>query len=113
MKTKAVARYKDGKLVGYCIWCQGCKCSHFFPTDTEVGKGHTWTFSGSLESPTFKPSLRLYYIHPETKAEVTTCHCIVTGGKIQFCGDCEHELKGQTLNLEDIPDSYQLAYKDA
>lgn len=113
--TKAVQHVRDGVLDGYYIWCQGCKHVHFFPLashyerrDKPPTKKPVWTFSGSLELPTFSPSLRCYYTHPESKAEITTCHCIVTGGRIQFCADCQHELKGQTLELEFIPGDYGL-----
>lgn len=118
MKPKAVSRYKDGVLVGYAIWCQGCKHAHVFPTDKRYYEGSgiygpdhrkpIWTFSGSLEKPTFTPSLRCFYIHPQKKIEITTCHCIVTDGMIQFQGDCEHGLKGRTLPLEEFPANYQV-----
>ena len=31
------------------------------------------------------------------------CHHFVTEGKIQFCGDCTHALRGQTVELPDFP----------
>jgi hypothetical protein len=118
MKTKVAARYKDGVLVGYVIWCQGCKHAHVFPTDKKYYEGSSiygpdhkkpiWSFSGTLDKPTFTPSLRCYYTHPETKQEITTCHSIVTDGRIQFCADCQHELKGQILPLEDFPANYEV-----
>ena len=117
-KAKAVGRYKDGLVIGVYIWCQGCKHVHLFPTslayyDTfdesrKITKKPIWTFNNDFDKPTFTPSLKEYYTHPETKAEITTCHSIVTNGNIQFCADCEHELKNQTLPLEEIPDDYGL-----
>lgn len=96
----------DGKIIGYYIWCQGCNAAHFYPTT--LGHPEHWTFDGNLESPTFTPSLLHYYTHPETKQRITVCHINVTKGKIQFHADCPFDLKGQTLDLQDIPGDYGL-----
>lgn len=107
--------------MGCYVWCQGCKHVHFFPTDLrfydlfekQPTKKPIWAFNGDFERPTFTPSLRQYYnrlsSHGERAGEeVTTCHNIITEGRIQFCGDSAHELKGQTLDLETIPAEYGL-----
>jgi hypothetical protein len=116
MKKALELRFED-KTVAYYIWCQGCKCAHCFPVTLEyysyrmkgrTGKLPIWTFSGTLEKPTFSPSLRHYYNKPPNGEEITTCHIIVTNGQIQFCADCPFELKGQTLDLETIPAHYSL-----
>lgn len=120
MTKKALPLRQDGEVTGCYVWCQGCKHTHFFPTNIlyytrieqrtgkTLSKKPVWTFNGNYERPTFTPSLRQYYTHPETKQEITTCHNIITDGKIQFCDDCPHEFKGQTLELEVIPESYGL-----
>jgi hypothetical protein len=67
--------------------CPGCGFDH--------GVNGAWTWNGSLERPSFQPSV---------KAEICgkVCHFYVTDGKIQFCTDCTaHQLGGQTLDLPD------------
>jgi hypothetical protein len=102
--AKCIERQIDGKVVGYYVWCQGCKAAHFFPTT--LPHPQRWTFSGTLERPTFTPSLLLYWTDPQTKQRITVCHTVVTDGRIAFQGDCPFDLKGQTLDLEHIPDDY-------
>lgn len=70
--------------------CPGCGHGHayFVPR---------WQFNGSMETPTFTPSLLNFRDNAERR-----CHLHVTDGKIQFLNDCWHELKGQTVPLEDV-----------
>lgn len=114
---KCKPRKENGIVTGYYIWCQGCKCAHFFPVENGKQGQKVWGFNGNTERPTFTPSLRHYYNRPASHEEagigkagqeVTTCHIIVTDGKIQFCSDCPFEQKGQTLELEEIPADYGL-----
>ena len=44
---------KTGKE-GFSFYCPGCKYHHAFYTK---GGKHTWTWNGSLDKPTFSPSL--------------------------------------------------------
>jgi hypothetical protein len=83
----------------FLIWCSGCKCAHGFSVPR-------WSFDGNLESPTFAPSLRLSYIHPDTGVEAILCHINVTKGQIIYHSDCPHDLKGQTIPMQDIPENY-------
>lgn len=32
------------------------------------------------------------------------CHSFVRNGRVEFLGDCTHELAGQTVDLPDLPD---------
>lgn len=73
----------------YVFHCPGCKYGHPF----EVPQ---WTWNGSLEAPTFRPSLLVNQHVPEWR-----CHSFVTDGRIQFLDDCFHELKGQTVEIPD------------
>lgn len=68
--------------------CPGCNQFH------SVNK--SWEFNGDVEKPTFSPSILV------TNNVGLRCHSFVTNGKIQFLGDCVHELKGQTVELPDI-----------
>lgn len=86
--------------------CPGCQCLHGIdPTK--------WTWNGSLEKPTFVPSVLVRGTVPITDEEHAkimageaiepkpmVCHSYVTDGKIQFLGDCTHELAGKTVALE-------------
>jgi hypothetical protein len=56
-------------------------------------RGAVWSFNGDMVSPTFAPSLLLDQSYPR-------CHLFITGGMIQFLGDCTHELAGKTVPME-------------
>lgn len=58
-----------------------------------------WQWNGSLDKPSFTPSLLCDASTPEYR-----CHLYVTDGKIIYCEDCHHELKGQTVDMVDIPE---------
>ena len=102
---------ESGDRQGYTLYCPGCNDFHTVRT---VGPGQ-WGFNGSIESPTFTPSLKVTGTVPLTDDEATrimagekieptpfVCHSHITDGNIQFLGDCTHDLKGQTVPLEDV-----------
>ena len=74
----------------YVFHCPGCNYSHII----EVPR---WTWNGSLDSPTFNPSLLVNNNHPELR-----CHSFIRDGKIQFLGDCFHELAGKTVDIPEF-----------
>jgi hypothetical protein len=63
------------------------------PVSRDGGKG--WQWNGSLESPTLQPSIL-------SRSTSFQCHSYITDGKVQFLGDCSHDLKGQTVDLLDV-----------
>lgn len=92
----------------YYFMCPGCGCSH------QVND--TWDFNQDLDRPTFSPSILVksgHYAeghngecwciynekHPEDPFTCCICHSFVTDGKIQYLGDCTHELAGKTVEL--------------
>jgi len=99
--------------------CPGCKEEHVV---TVSGKNPIWTWNGSLDAPTFNPSVLVtsgHYVqgeegkpcwctynaeHPDKPApfHCFRCHSFVRDGRIQFLSDCMHELAGQTVNLPDV-----------
>ncbi len=83
---------RGGKL--YLFHCPGCGCSHPFEVEAPGGSG--WTWNGSLEKPTFSPSLLCNGPWLERR-----CHSFVVDGRIQFLGDSYHELAGQKVDLPD------------
>jgi hypothetical protein len=89
------AKIHDDNGLGYwCFHCPGCGHDHAFRVN---GTGRPqWTWNGSLEKPTFTPSLVNSSDTPSRR-----CHLFVTKGRIQFLSDCHHALAGQTVDLPD------------
>ena len=78
------------------FFCPGCQNHHAFTIGGPAGASPRWTWNGSLESPTFHPSLMCNRPHPESQ-----CHSVVTDGVINFCADCHHALAGQSVPMPD------------
>ncbi len=89
IKVKVLPVLRDDEITQYTFECPGCKCNHAYYVSGPI----KWEFNGSLENPTFTPSLKNTY--PDGKV----CHLFVTNGKIEYCGDCFHELKGQKIEM--------------
>ncbi len=90
MSKVSVHKHQDGSGETRYFWCPGCEMVH--------GPDHTWGFNGDIERPTFTPSILCNANFPESR-----CHSYVTDGKIRFLDDCHHALKGQTVDLPDVP----------
>jgi hypothetical protein len=94
MKAK-LYKHTDGQNEQVWIFCPGCKTHHAFtikhPTFVP------WTWNGSLENPTFNPSMLVNKDYPDSR-----CHSFVRDGKIQFLSDCFHDLKNKTVELPEI-----------
>lgn len=85
---------RGGRL--YQFHCPGCNYGHAFEVTAPVSdKG--WTWNGSLEKPTFHPSLLVNADDPSTR-----CHLFLRDGVIEFLSDCHHELAGQKIELPDL-----------
>ena len=106
---------------GYSFFCPGCQWRHAIWI-TNPG-GHSWTFDGNEEFPTFAPSLHIktgHYCAGQPTAEncewckedtadgirsmCIVCHSFIRNGRIEFLSDCTHELAGQTVDLPDLDD---------
>lgn len=87
---------QDGNSQQVWIYCPGCKTHHGFTTK-HPGPFVPWQWNGSVDSPTFNPSMLVNADYPESR-----CHSFVRDGKIQFLGDCFHELKNTTVDLPEI-----------
>lgn len=88
----------EGLLV---FFCPGCQYDHPFyvaPQRSEPradgSPAPLWEWNGSMEVPTFNPSLLVFGMIPEKR-----CHSFVRDGKIQFLEDCFHSLKGKTVEI--------------
>lgn len=93
----------------WIIKCKPCG-QELIPVD----KG--WKFNGDFEKPTFTPSVNVRCNSPDhpsynPEAKSSVCHFIITDGKIAYCGDCTHELKGQTFDLESFTEEELLRYR--
>ena len=96
----------------WLVFCPACKCGHMFRTPP-------WTFNGDKDKPTFRASMlvRHFKVSPEGEDMICrgekpvggkypgkdiVCHSFVTDGKIEFLGDCNHDLCGKTVELPDF-----------
>lgn len=78
--------------------CPGCNTLHPYRIKGDA-IGPIWGYNGSVDKPTFTPSLLVNSSRPESR-----CHLFVTDGRIQYLGDCFHELKNTTIDMVDIPE---------
>jgi hypothetical protein len=103
------AKQAEGNRVHF--WCPGCDEAHGI-----VHEGpNAWGWNGDLDRPTFTPSVLVRGVqwgpesgfhrpsHAVEPGRTTVCHSFVTDGRIQFLGDCTHQLAGQTVDLPDWP----------
>lgn len=99
-----IRKLSNGELQFYC---NGCNGTHTF--------NDTWSFNDDFESPTINPSILVRGKQPITDEEFDlimkgkkveskplVCHSFIKSGRIQYLDDCTHNLKGQTVELEDI-----------
>lgn len=78
--------------------CPGCNMLHPYRVKGEVSEP-MWVWNENVDRPTFSPSLLVNPGDPSS-----TCHLFVTDGKIQYCSDSFHDLKGKTVEMVDIPE---------
>lgn len=89
---------RSDKLIQF--YCPGCQRSHAIQSGSDFGPN--WTWNGSLDRPTFTPSVLVTYDGKDAgigRAPPAVCHSFVTDGRIQFLTDCTHALAGQTVDL--------------
>lgn len=90
MKFRKIIAYDKTEHIAYN--CPGCKYEHAFSPNV-----HKW--DGDYDAPTVSPSL----LHSNPQGH-HTCHSFIRQGKIEFLGDCWHDLKNQTVELPEYPD---------
>lgn len=88
----------------YFWYCPACRELHPLPDG--------WTFNGNLDKPTFSPSFKHHWncgplVEPPKREGLNICHYIVTDGRVAYCGDCTHDMAGQTIEMPDLPVEYQ------
>lgn len=87
---------KDGRRL-LEFFCPGCRYYHAFTiARRDNDSGPLWTWNGSMENPTFSPSLLV------NGSSEKRCHLFVRDGRIEYLSDCWHELRGQVVNMESV-----------
>lgn len=86
----------------YVSWhCPGCGGGHGVPVNGHVS-GRGWQWNGSLDVPTLTPSVLVNV--GGSNPTVPICHTFITDGKINFLGDCTHELAGTVVEIPEWDD---------
>ena len=57
-----------------------------------------WTWNGSTDAPTLRPSVL-------TEGQNFRCHSWINNGNVQFLDDCTHEMRNQTVALNDVSEA--------
>jgi len=91
-------RVEGGDLM---FFCPGCASAH--GVSVIDGKSPRWDWNGSLDKPTFTPSILVSWTWGEAH-EPRVCHSWVTDGRIAFGADSTHSLAGMTVDLPDWKD---------
>lgn len=119
---------KIGKTYNYCTVEEATHIEFFTPgpyhfrlipvilKGTRAGTG-CWSWNGSLDKPTLKPSIIVKGTVPLTDEEADRvlagekiepkpqiCHTWITDGQVQFLSDCTHELAGKIIDLLEVED---------
>lgn len=83
--------------------CPGCGEMHAVRVrpSKDGAPGPVWTWNGSLDLPTFEPSLLVRWTHGETH-QPRVCHSFVHDGQIEFLTDCTHALAGEMVDLAEV-----------
>jgi hypothetical protein len=96
LKPKLHLLQNSPDAVLYAFHCPVCGYAHWVRVK---GLSPLWTWNGSLDKPTFSPSILV-----NKDMENSRCHSFVKDWRIQFLNDCHHELKNQTVEIPDWDD---------
>ena len=100
---------KDGETYVQCVVeeaqfiqinLRGPISTRILPVITKGNREGTgaWTWNGNIDKPTLRPSI-LNDFRPH---DTLVCHTWITDGQVTFLDDCTHELRGQTIELDEI-----------
>jgi hypothetical protein len=76
------------------FWCPGCERYHGIDPKK-------WKITVVEGLPTVQPSILGEYYNWKYKKEIR-CHSYIKNGKIQYLGDCGHNLKNRTVNMKEL-----------
>ena len=91
----------------FLFMCPGCGYAHQVWVKSNPlrnnGNHPVWGWNGSMEKPTFTPSLLCNgsMKSEEVREGYQRCHSFITDGKIHFLCDCSHELVNKTVEMKD------------
>lgn len=84
------------------LWCPGCQQLHAptfrCPDHGGPATGPTWDGDPHFDPFSMEPSLLV------NGGRQGACHSFIRNGQWQFLSDCDHELAGQMVPLEPLPD---------
>jgi hypothetical protein len=106
---------QNGIFRAYTFFCPACDCHHsVWDKESQCERPFCWGFNGDYNKPTFTPSLRIGYKHPKGYSNENpapedydgeyveeVCHFNITNGQIIYHGDCTHDLKNTTIEMEE------------
>jgi len=92
---------KEGRTTGYKAFCPGCGFSHSVYTALPNPAKMKHGFNGSMNEPTFEPSVMVRWTYGPNKVE-KRCHSYIVNGTWQFLNDCTHSLKGRTVKMKEV-----------
>lgn len=81
-------------------WCPGCNQYHAACVEDQKKRQPVWSWNGFLDAPSLFPS---FLCGGDWEFKTNRCHSFITEGKIHFCGDCYHDLRGQIVDIPDLP----------
>lgn len=104
---------------GLMWWCPGCDEAHRIQHGE--GLGPRWGWNGSVDKPTFTPSVLVRGVKHMTDEqharfmatrelpdpEPYVCHSFVVDGQMQMLADCTHALAGKTVDIPALPDFWR------
>ena len=88
---------QDGSSPSFMSDCPACGIGHSLRIRDDKGQRPSWSWNGSMSSPTFTPSLSVKWSKCDNVQ--IHCHSYITDGQIQFLSDCTHALAGQTVDM--------------
>lgn len=106
--TNPEYRRADGYRESYWFRCPGCRTDHLIIT--KATHQSIWEWNGSLDSPTFSPSIKVGGVleafdkNSPDYGKPYCCHFFVKDGRIQFLPDCTHAMAGQTIEMPEVKD---------
>ncbi len=101
MKAQLIEIGEQNKETCLTWYCPGCRRNHDVPVPPHP---QAWEWNRSLEAPTLSPSVLVEYNGRDAGkdgAPPAVCHCFIRDGRIEFLGDCSHDLAGREVPMED------------
>lgn len=93
-------KYQDtlSRVRNYVEWyCPACKEIHWVWANSKRAiPNKNWSYNGNDKNPTLTPSVNI------SAGPRYRCHSTMTAGKIHYCDDCSHNMRGQVVPMVEI-----------